>query len=385
MITRKLHIKSIDNLAYIQNKQDNYSYAFRRLYKMLDSATDNNFIIKFKSTFNLNDIEYRSLLSQVKSFKDREITTWKGKRERITILTNRLNNDTDLTKRKKYKLHKTIQHLQNGLYRESTFGGRALQQRLTRECNKQGINRNEDKILQLKSNFKHNRIMPFCIMGESNQKGNRFYDITELVNSGKVIYKPQYGTKINIDVKVPNKYKNELLRLIELTTTKDMAVTIMLSTEYIYLTYDNEYLSGYGIDIKQRNSEVREIKKHGYDKATESSIIKDVYKKYYNNQRDRKLCGKIDDRVFAVDLNPECIGYSILDKVDNGNGVKVVACGLISFKKLMAKTGKRSDSKESKYRNNKHKYEITIAVKYIFSLIKHYRCSRLVNQQEINQ
>lgn len=312
---------------------------------MIDSATDNDFINKFKTTFNLNDIEYRSLLSQVKSFKDREITTWNEKQQRITLLNDQLNNTTDPTKRKKYKLYKTIQHLQNGLYRESTFGGRALQQRLTRECNKQGINRNEDKIQQLKTEFKHNRIMPFCIMGEANYKGNRFFYITELVTSGKVIYKPQFGTKIHIDVKVPNKYKNELSRLIELTTAKDMAVTIMLSTEYIYLTYDEEYLNGYGIDVKQRNSEVREIKKHGYDKATESSIIKDVYKKYYDNQRDRKLLGKIKDRVFAVDLNPECIGYSILDKADNG--VKVIACGLIGFSKLMAKTGKRSNSKKA--------------------------------------
>ena len=119
MITRKLHIKSIDNLAYIQNKQDKYSYAFRRLYKMLDSSTDSNFINKFKSTFNLNDIEYRSLLSQVKSFKDREITTWNDKQKRITLLTDQLNNTPSLTKRKKYKLHKTIQHLQNGRKRRN--------------------------------------------------------------------------------------------------------------------------------------------------------------------------------------------------------------------------------------------------------------------------
>lgn len=102
-------------------------------------------------------------------------------------------------------------------------------------------------------------------------------------------------------------------------------------------------------------------------------------KKYYDNQRNRRIEGKIKDRVFAVDLNPECIGYSILDKTDNG--VKVIACGLISFSKLMAKTGKRSNSKENKYRNNKHKYEVTIAVKYIFGLIKHYRCSGLVIEE----
>jgi hypothetical protein len=62
--------------TFIENKCNNYSYAFRRMYKMIDESSDVNFIIKFKNTFNLNDIEYRSLLNDVKSFKDRDLVIY---------------------------------------------------------------------------------------------------------------------------------------------------------------------------------------------------------------------------------------------------------------------------------------------------------------------
>jgi IS605 OrfB family transposase len=121
---------------------------------------------------------------------------------------------------------------------------------------------------------------------------------------------------------------------------------------------------------------IRDIKKQGYDKSYETILIKEKYKEYYDEQRNRKLHNKLSNRVFAVDINPEYIGFSVLDK--RNNNIKVVKCGLISFKKLMNKTHKKSDSFESKYRNNKHKYEVTIVVKYLFKTLMHYRCSGFI-------
>lgn len=379
MITRKLHIISCDNPDYIHNKQSNYSYAFRRLYKMLDESADKNFITKFKTTFNLNEIEYRSLLSQVKSFRNREIIQTQQKQERIVLLQDQICNNTSLSKRKKYKYYKSIFKLKKGLGKESTFGGRALQQRLTIECNKKGIERDENKIHELKTKLKNKRIMPFCIMGEANQRGNRFFDISGILTDGYVVYKPNKTTRIKLQVKTPKKYHNEINLLNGLILAKDIPLTVMLSNEYLYLTYDEEYLHGYGVNVKQRNEEVREIKKRGYSKEYQTAVINEVYKKYYDDQRKKRQMGKVVNRVCAIDMNPEYIGYSILDK--SCSGVKVVHCGLICFSRLMCKTNKSSDSAESKYRNNKHRYEVTMAAKRLMDIVNHYGCSGFIKEE----
>ena len=377
MITRKLHIKSCSDSAYIKRKQENYSYAFRRLYKMLDSSTDGEFIAQFKETFDMKDIEYRSLVMQIKSFKEKELTTYKEKERRIANLDKRLA-EGNMTDRQVYKAYRTIRLLSAGIGRESTFGGRTLQQQLTRECNKTGEERSEEKIQQLRNEFKENRVLPFCVVGEANEKGNRFFDFSRLTE-GIIIYKPQKPIKIAVEVKVPKRFREELSKLAEMTQAKAIPVSVTMSCDGICLTFDEEALNGYALNKKDRNAEVREVKAQHIDKETQSALIKDIYKKYYDEQRERKAFDKIKDRVLVVDLNPECIGYSILDKTVSG--VKVVHCGLISFKKLMAKTHKSSDSAESKYRNNKHKYEVTMAVKCLFRLIAHYKCSGFVMEK----
>ncbi len=43
MLTYKLKIKSISDSAYVERKQINYSYAFRKLYKNFDKLTDPGF------------------------------------------------------------------------------------------------------------------------------------------------------------------------------------------------------------------------------------------------------------------------------------------------------------------------------------------------------
>ena len=377
MLTRKLHIIEIDNSAYIKHKQKNYSYAFRRLYKMLDEASDYDFIFKFKQAFSLNDIEYRSLLSEVKSFRDREITLTKEKEQLICELNKQLENK-ELSKKEIYSIHRKIRKLSKNLGKESAFGGRNLQRRLTIECNKTGILRNEEKITQLKEEFHKKRILPFYIMGEANQKGNRFFDISKLCSEGIVIYKPQKGIKIQIKVKVPRKFQSELKKLSELTQSKNISISVYLSTENICISFDEENLNDYGLDIKGQNAGVKEIKQN-QPREIQKDLIKDLYKRFYDDQRSRKLEGKIKDRVCAVDLNPEYIGFSILDK--KGTDIKIVDCGLISFKKLMSKTHKSSSSAESKYRNNKHKYEVTIVVKWLLKLMNHYRCSSFVVEE----
>lgn len=376
MLTRKLHITHCENPEYIRGKQITYSYAFRRMYKMFESSADPGFISRFKETFSLNDTEYKSLVPEVKSFKDREYTMYENKRERIEDLQERIDNG-QLDNRKTYKTLLKIKHLSQGIGKECTFGGRELQQKLTRECNKRGKNRDEKKIQEIRDEFREKRILPFVVMGEANQKGNRFFDLSRLVSDSVVIYKPNKNIHITLDIKVPRKFKKELEKLSELVAAKAIPVTVRLSNEWLYLTFDEERLHGFSLNEVERRKDVKAVKSKHYSKDEETALIKKIYQSYHDEQRERKLEGKIEGRVMAVDLNPECIGYSVLYRKGEDDA-KVVDCGLIWFKEFMKKTGKSSDSKESKHRNNKHKYEVSMAVKHLFKKLTHYRCSGFV-------
>lgn len=380
MTTKKLHIKHLDNTSFVDGKVERYSYAFRRLYKMLDESFDSTFVYKFKETFHMNDIEYRSLLSDVKSFRNREDELNAEKREKILELQDKLN-DSKTSKRERFKALRKLPFLLKSISREPTFGGKTLQQRLTRECNR--TERDELKIQSLKDEFRRRRKIPFQVIGEANRKGNRFFDISR-IGEGVITYKPCRGTRIALTVSVPKNWKDDLVKLSKMCEGKVISVTVRLCSEYICLSYDEEVLNGYSVDDVSRRKDVSAIKMGGYPKDVEASLIKSKYKEYYDEQRDRKMVGKIEGRCIAVDMNPTNIGWSVLDKAEN-NSIRVVSCGIFDFGALCRKSGKASSHMDSKHIVNKRKYEITVMVKKLFMIARHYRCSSFVMEDlEVN-
>ena len=375
MITKKLYIKHLGDEEFVKEKQKNYSYAFRRLYKMIEESSDKEFVSRFKETFSLNDIEFRSLLTDVKSFKEREIKEWEIKEARISELSKFLQKN-NLTKRERFKAQRRMAYLSRGIGRESVFGGRSLLQRLSRECNRKC--RDEEKINQLRAEFRDNRILPFFVIGEANYKGNRFFSIKNLAQ-GEVVYKPHRGKKISITVNIPRGWEKDLQKLVELSERKEIPFSVMLSTKHLCVIYDEERLNGYAVDEVARRAEVREIKKQRHPKEVESQLIRDTYRAYYDKQRAQKLVGKVPNRCLAVDMNPTEIGFSVLDKAKEG--AKVIRCGLIDLSKICQKSSQASYSRKSKYFANKRHYEITIIVKRFFKIAKHYGCSSFVLEE----
>lgn len=343
---------------------------------MFEESADKTFIDKFKEIFSLNDIEFRSLLSEVKSFKKREETDWKNKQNRIADLTESLEKG-NLTKRERFKIMRSIAYLSRRIGKETCFGGLITQRKLTRECNRQ--TRDEVKIAELKTELKENRVLPFFIMGEANQIGNRFFDFSDIAN-GKLIYKPCKEQKYSIAFKVSKRQAKELEIVAELTKKKGLSVSVMLSTNYLHLTYDECKVNGYAVDEVGRREGIKKIKSKHHPKDIESELIKAKYREYYEEQRQRMLLGKQPNRCLAVDLNPEYIGYSILDK-KNGNAYKIVTCGIFDLSKLSKKSGKSSSHLASKYLTNKRRYETSIIVKELFKMAKHYRCSNFIIEE----
>lgn len=375
MITRKMKITYYSDFDFINDKVKDYSYAIRLMYKMIDESADSNFAAKFKERFNLTYYEYTCLVTDVKAKITSLRSSNENKKKKIEELSKKLSECKDLTKRDKYKIFNKIAFLTRSLENSPIFGGRTLLQKITREYNK-GINKDEKLLEKYLTEYRNKRNgIPCFIIGEANQKGNRFFDLSEL-GDGKVTYKPFKGKKIEIKFKLPKKFKNDFLKLSEMAERKEISVTVSLGLEYIYFTFDEEKLNGYAIDEVERRLDIKEIKKQDYPKETESFLIKEIYRKYYDRQREKKLAGKIKDRCVAVDLNPTNIGFSILNKTDDG--IKVIHCGWFDMERLCKKTGKALHSEEQKNLNNKRKYELTVVLKKLFNIAKHYKCSQFI-------
>ena len=181
-----------------------------------------------------------------------------------------------------------------------------------------------------KEEFFKKRLLPIYSVGAANKNGNRLFEIK---NKIEILFKPDRNSHIVLTLKDIGKNRMRMLNILkELQFTKTIPITYSLDTEYVYISVDNSV-----------------FEKHVY------RIIK--------------------DRVMAIDINPEFIGWSITDWSDAG--YRIVASGLISIQPLNNKyksLSLSSDDKKSLYFNNKRKHEVIHVAKQLFMLCKHYRC-----------
>ena len=378
MITIKLKIKSCTDFDYITQKQLNYSFAFRLLYNHINLINDTNYLFNIKKLYILNDIEIRSLISEVKT-KFNLIKTGKEKLEtNIVNINNEIKNLLTLPKsnklnRKLFNLNKNLVYKNKILSKDIVFGKLSLLRKLSYLNNNKSKNHNE--IIKTKQEYQNNRILPIYLLGEANQKGNRFI-LFDLLNN-KIVYKPNIKTKINIDFAYYTNYIKQFTKLQELINNKGISVSIRLSKEYLYLIYDEEVLNGYNLDINERTKEVNIIKNNHIDKETKSILIKEIYKKYYTQQELKKLENKLNNRYISFDLNLDYIGCSILDKVnDKYNIIYCFNYDLSELNNLIL--NKSCDSNEQFNLNNKRRHGICHVWKDLFEIAKYYNCGYLV-------
>ena len=377
MITIKLNIKSSSDLDYISSKENNYSYAFRNLYSNFHLIGDLLFINYLKVKFNLNEIEYRSLASEVKS-KLSQINSFKEKSEEDIInLTKELSKlkslpHSNLNNRKIIKLEKKLSYKSKQLSKDIVFG-RLTNLRKLSFLNNDKEN-NKEKIIEVKSLYSEGRKLPFSLLGEANQKGNRFFSF-DLTNN-KVTYKPNKDTKIYFELSQYKSYKLTLLKLQELINLNNIAISVRLSSKFIYLTFDEEILGGYNLDISQRTKEVKLINEKNIDKDYKSEIIKEIYSRYYDKQRNLRLNNKLYNRYLAFDTNPDSIGISIVDKV--GDDIKIIYTVNYDLSKNNIKLPKNATQEERTKLNNKRKTAICHLWKDVFRLFSYYNCGYLV-------
>ena len=205
--------------------------------------------------------------------------------------------------------------------RKRIFGGR---KNFIDRC-KGKINRGE---------FLNKRLSNLYIIGEANRHSNRFIKINEDLES--FIFKPTRKDKIVLSIDGSYKrYKSVLNKLYHLQQDKQIPITYELDNEYIYISYD-EGLVEQHVDYKP-----------------------------------------IKNRIFSIDLNPNYIGWSVVDW-QSSDMFEVVKSGVINIKDIndidFGLKNKSSDSKERIYINNKRIFETYEISKLLVNTAKYYRC-----------
>lgn len=176
------------------------------------------------------------------------------------------------------------------------------------------IDRCKNKIS--KEEFKVKKLLPIYSVGEAGKKGNRKFTI---LSEDVILFKPNKFTHINLNLLNQGiNYKKKLRKLLSLQESKQISITYRLDLNYIYLSFDN------------------------------SIIEQNIYK-------------TIKNRVISLDLNPNYIGYSIVDWKDNLK-YNIIDKEIFDLSKL------------NNQKTNKKDYEIIKVAYKLFEICKHYRC-----------
>ena len=197
-----------------------------------------------------------------------------------------------------------------------------------------------------KKEFKQKRLSSIYSIGEvvnKSVKGNRKFHIEQDLEN--IIFKPNKSTKINLELIGLNKRKQILSKLYQKQERKEIKIAYKLDLEYIYVIFEE-------IDI-------------------------------YNY--DTKF---IQNRVLSLDLNPNYIGWSIVDWKSESE-FNVIKSGVYSIKKLNDKDfdlkhkGYSSESKQRKYISDKRTFETIQIVKNIVNKVIYYKC-QLISIEDLN-
>ena len=191
-----------------------------------------------------------------------------------------------------------------------------------------------DRIKNLisKEEFKLKKLRPLQVIGIAKTKGNCKFQI---LSEKEVLFKPCRKEHFILNLKnVGKNYQRKLKALILEQEKHSIPITYKLDLEYVYITFDE-------------------------------STIKKV-----------NIRPKLKNRIFAIDMNPNYIGWSVVDWKSE-KSYKLIKSGLISLKSLNDYENNlkvSSDSSEKKYTVNKRKFEIIEIGYELTKLANHFRC-----------
>ena len=201
------------------------------------------------------------------------------------------------------------------------FGGK---KNLVRRC----------KGLISKEEYRSKRLQPLYSLGQGNVKGNRKFRINQDIS---LTFQPCKSTHITLKLNNISNRKRTLTKLFLAQESKSFPITYRISDEYVWIIFD------------------------------ETELYKDEY----------KVC-PIKNRVMALDLNPNYIGWSVIDWKGEEE-FTVVDKGVYSLKRFSDKDNElykeHTDSTDPRkvYLHNKLTHEVLQISKNLIQKALHYR------------
>ena len=184
-----------------------------------------------------------------------------------------------------------------------------------------------------KEEYKAKRISPIYSIGESDKLGNRMFSLKP---DNVLTFKPNRLCHIDLELAGIRKHRQTIIsKLTELANQKKVTITYKLSSEYVWISYDEKLVT---------NIETSKIK----------------------------------NRVFAIDMNPNYIGWSIVDWKSSSN-FNIVKEGIISIKELNDyDNNQKIDSTKRKHISNIRRHDIVEICKNLVDTAAYYRCDKFV-------
>ena len=179
--------------------------------------------------------------------------------------------------------------------------------------------------------YKSKRISPIYSIGEADKLGNRMF---RLKSGNMLTFQPDRLHHIDLELIGLRKHRQTIIsKLTELANQKKVTITYKLSSEYVWISYDEKLI----IDIETP---------------------------------------KIKNRVFAIDMNPNYVGWSIVDW-KSSSIFRIVKEGVISIKELNEYDNKQKiDSTKRKYISNIRHHAILEICKNLVDTAAYYRCDK---------
>ena len=373
MLTIELKIKQTSNLPLIEECSYQYTGLFYKLYNNPDLLADPSTKIELLQKYNLLDVSmYDFCTSDVKTKLKQHETNQKNKVKELESITKELEENDFKGKKgrtKKYSLLKKQRYLQRTLGKNSCFGGKANLRKITKysqfiqSLDKQIKVESEktklanlvkqkeeslDLLSKVKEEFHENRKLGIYIIGAANKVGNRNYNF-DLTNN-KLTFKPNKDNHVDIEFHEPRgkKLVHTLSVLQAMSDERMIPLTVRLTADKVYITYNEELIAGYSFDQKGCTTEQKGV--------VDKEVRTEIFKKYKAEQDGRKLKDKLSYRYMSVDLNPYEIGLTIADI--KGNNFTLVYKEVIKLEGLSTKLGLSSDHPKQKKQNNKRKFKL---------------------------
>ena len=256
------------------------------------------------------------------------------------VYNRTLENISQKEIKEKVKHLSNINLLDSWFVQSSIFDAKTLSQKDDKIIfggKKNFFNRLKGKISKL--DYKNKRLSPIYSIGEvvnKSVKSNRKFHIEQDLNV--ITFKPDKSTKVELNLIGLGNRKFILSKLYEKQERKEIKITYKLDSEYVYISFDESELYSYKND------------------------------------------NQIQNRIMSIDLNPNYIGYSIVDWKSSSE-FKVIHSGVYSIKylndldfNLKGKSISSDDPKRIKL-NNKRQHEILKISKNLINKAIYYRCS----------